>query len=112
MVEPLSVGVQAARKAGVCPGKSVAIMGAGPIGGGHAVDGRVRVRVLAARARRGSARAKSVAVGGPLLLSRVQDRSLDATPGVTHAMPQAEGQILGQACSWVHHVTLAGGCPS
>jgi L-iditol 2-dehydrogenase len=32
MVEPLSVGVQAVRKAGICPGKSVAIMGAGPIG--------------------------------------------------------------------------------
>lgn len=32
MVEPLSVGVHAVRRAGVSPGKTVAIMGAGPIG--------------------------------------------------------------------------------
>ena len=32
MVEPLSVGVHAVRRAGVTPGKTVAIMGAGPIG--------------------------------------------------------------------------------
>lgn len=32
MCEPLSVGVHACRRAGVSPGKSVAILGAGPIG--------------------------------------------------------------------------------
>ena len=32
MAEPLSVGVHACRRAGVCPGKNVAIIGAGPIG--------------------------------------------------------------------------------
>lgn len=32
MVEPLSVGVHAARRGQVSPGKTVAIMGAGPIG--------------------------------------------------------------------------------
>lgn len=32
LCEPLSVGVHACRRAGVSPGKSVAIMGAGPIG--------------------------------------------------------------------------------
>lgn len=35
MVEPLSVGVHAVRRAGVSPGKTVAIMGAGPIGAAH-----------------------------------------------------------------------------
>ena len=35
MVEPLSVGVHAVRRAGVTPGKTVAIMGAGPIGEHH-----------------------------------------------------------------------------
>ena len=32
MCEPLSVGVHACRRAGVTPGKRVAILGAGPIG--------------------------------------------------------------------------------
>lgn len=32
MAEPLSVGVHACRRAGVSPGKNVAIIGAGPIG--------------------------------------------------------------------------------
>lgn len=32
MCEPLSVGVHACRRGEVCPGKSVAILGAGPIG--------------------------------------------------------------------------------
>lgn len=32
MCEPLSVGVHACRRGDVCPGKSVAILGAGPIG--------------------------------------------------------------------------------
>ncbi|KAK9807644.1 hypothetical protein WJX72_005195 [[Myrmecia] bisecta] len=32
MIEPLSVGVHACRRAGVSPGKSVAVLGAGPIG--------------------------------------------------------------------------------
>ena len=32
MVEPLSVGVHAVRRGQVSPGKTVAIMGAGPIG--------------------------------------------------------------------------------
>jgi hypothetical protein len=32
MVEPLSVGVHAARRGQVSPGKTVAILGAGPIG--------------------------------------------------------------------------------
>ncbi len=32
MVEPLSVGVHAVRRAQISPGKTVAIMGAGPIG--------------------------------------------------------------------------------
>lgn len=32
LCEPLSVGVHACRRGGVCPGKRVAIMGAGPIG--------------------------------------------------------------------------------
>ncbi|KAK9814629.1 hypothetical protein WJX72_009022 [[Myrmecia] bisecta] len=32
MIEPLSVGVHACRRAGVGPGKSVAVLGAGPIG--------------------------------------------------------------------------------
>ncbi len=35
MAEPLSVGVHACRRAGVCPGKNVAIIGAGPIGQQH-----------------------------------------------------------------------------
>ena len=32
LCEPLSVGVHAVRRAGVAPGKTVAIMGAGPVG--------------------------------------------------------------------------------
>ena len=32
MCEPLSVGVHACKRAGVCPGKTVAILGSGPIG--------------------------------------------------------------------------------
>ena len=42
MCEPLSVGVHACRRGGVCPGKRLAVMGAGPIGG--------RAGVLAAAA--------------------------------------------------------------
>ena len=32
MVEPLAVGVHACRRGGVAPGRSVAVLGAGPIG--------------------------------------------------------------------------------
>ena len=32
MCEPLSVGVHACRRGGVCPGKRVLVLGAGPIG--------------------------------------------------------------------------------
>jgi L-iditol 2-dehydrogenase len=76
MCEPLSVGVHACRRAGVAPGKKVAIMGAGPIG---------LVTLLAAQA-----------FGADVVaITDLQQKNLDLAaeicPGVlTHVVPSGE----------------------
>ena len=49
MVEPLSVGVHAVRRAGVSPGKTVAIMGAGPIGASCSYSTTCRYTLIRSR---------------------------------------------------------------